>query len=152
MAFRGSGRWSRWSGGQLRVAGAAASVVAAVLQTGLWAHGVSEGCRRGSVCAGSAAEGHSRLLAEGTKEEEKREEGVAVFVFGSGREGTAEKGQLAGQIACPEPSCSWQLLPPHRRRPCQAPRAERLEGRRGTGTETFRSSSPGCGAVFLKPV
>lgn len=144
MAFRGS---ERWSGGQLRIAGAAAAVVAAVLQTGLWDHGVSEGCRRGSVCAGSAAEGHSRLLAEGTKEEEKREEGVVVLGFGRGREETAEKGQLAGQIACPEPSCSWQLLPARRRRPCLAPSAKCLEGRRMTGTERFRSSSPDCGAV-----
>lgn len=54
MAFRGAGRWSRWSRRQLRVAGAAACVVAAVLQTRLWAHGVSagEGCGRGSALLG----------------------------------------------------------------------------------------------------
>lgn len=54
VAFRSAGRWSRWSGRQLRVAGAATCVVAAVLQTRLWAHGVSEGedCARGSALLG----------------------------------------------------------------------------------------------------
>lgn len=85
MAFRGAGRWSRWSGRQLRIAEAAACVVAAVLQTCLWAHGVSEGRGRGSAGAGSAAVGHSRLLAEGTKEEEKREEDVGVLGLGGQR-------------------------------------------------------------------
>lgn len=62
----------------MRVAGAAARVVAAVLQSRLWAHGVSEGWEA-VPCAGSAAVGHSRLLAEGTKEEERRAEDVAVL-------------------------------------------------------------------------
>lgn len=43
-----------------------------------------EGCGRGSADAGSAAAGHSRLLAEGTKEEEKREDDVAVLGLGGG--------------------------------------------------------------------
>lgn len=37
------------------------------------------------------------------------------------REGTTEKGQLAGQIACPNRSCSWQLPPARRRRRCWLP-------------------------------
>lgn len=77
----------------------------------------SEGCGTGSARVGSAAAGHSRLLAEGTKEEEKREEDVAVLGPRGGREGKTEKGQLAGQIAGPQLSCSWQLLPARRRRP-----------------------------------
>ena len=44
----------------------------------------SEGCGRGSACAGSAAAGHSRLLAEGAKEEEKREEASLSSAFGEG--------------------------------------------------------------------
>lgn len=43
-----------------------------------------EGCGRGSARAGSAAVGHSRLLARGTKEEEKREEDVAGLEGGKG--------------------------------------------------------------------
>lgn len=38
-----------------------------------------EGCGRGSARAWSAAMGHPRLLAGGTKEEEKGEEDVAVL-------------------------------------------------------------------------
>lgn len=96
-----------------------------------------EGCGRGSAYAGSAAAGHSRLLAEGTKEEEKREDDVAVLGLGGRWEGTTEKGQLAGQIAFPEPSCSWQLLPARRRRRSWPPvpsfwgKAERKSGRGG---------------------
>ena len=44
----------------------------------------SEGCGRGSACAGSAAAGHSRLLAEGAKEEEKSEEASLSSAFGEG--------------------------------------------------------------------
>ena len=54
----------------------------------------SEGCGRGSACAGSAAAGHSRLLAEGTKEEERSEEASLSSAFGEGgREGGREDGE-----------------------------------------------------------
>lgn len=111
-----------------------------------------EGCGRGSACAGSAAVGHSRLLAEGTKEEEKREEDVAVLGLGGGREETTEKGQLTGQIASPKPSCSWQLLPESRRRPSWRPVPSVWERPSKTGAEEkFESSPPGCCAVLLEP-
>lgn len=42
------------------------------------------GCGRGSARAGSAAVGHSRLLARDTKEEEKAEEDVSVLEGGKG--------------------------------------------------------------------
>lgn len=102
--------------------------------------------------AGSAAVGHSRLLAAGTKEEEKREAAFAVFGLGGGREGTAEKGQAAGQIACPKART--------RRRPRRQPVARvGSAGRRGAAASgrvprplrTFRgtflsrrSRSPAC--------
>lgn len=56
-----------------------------------------KGCRRGSARAGSAAAGHSRLLAEGTKEEEKGEEDVSVLGLGGKGGGDQE---VVGQVAC----------------------------------------------------
>lgn len=82
--------------------------------------------------------GHSRLLAEGTKEEEKREEDVAVLGLGGRREGTTESGQVAGQTACPELSCSWQLLPARRSRPCWPPEYGIWERPRALRSGTFR--------------
>lgn len=85
IVFRGVGRWCRRSGRQLSVAGAAACVVAAVLQTGPWAHGVLRGLwERQCLCWVSCRAGHSRLLAEGTKEEEKSEEASLSSAFGEG--------------------------------------------------------------------
>lgn len=112
-------------------------------------------CPRGSACAGSAAVGHSRLLAEGTKEEEKREEDVAVLGFGAEGEETTE-GQLAGQIASPKPSCSCQLLSVNGRRPsappAPAPSAQRLgKAGRDRGGEAVSVLAPDCCAVFLEP-
>lgn len=60
----------------------------------------SEGCGTGSAGAGSAAAGHSRLLAEGTKEEEKREEDVAVLSLrggGVGDDGEGTTGWASSQ-------------------------------------------------------
>lgn len=106
-------------------------------------------CPRGSACAGSAAVGHSRLLAEGTKEEEKREEDVAVLGFGAEGEETTE-GQLAGQIASPKPSCSCQLLSVNGRRPSAPPPPVPSVWERpgGTGAEKQFQSSPLTVAQF----
>lgn len=67
----------------------------------------------------------------------------------SGREGgKTEKGQVAGQIAGPQSSCSWQLLPARKRRPAGPPAQSRWERRSETRVEEkFRSSALGCCAV-----
>lgn len=57
-----------------------------------------KGCGRGSARAGSAAVGHSRLLAGGTKEEEMGEEDVSVLGL-EGGEGGGDK-EVVGQVAC----------------------------------------------------
>lgn len=59
-----------------------------------------EGCGRGSASAGSAVAGHSRLLAEGTKEEEKREDDVAVLGLGGRREGGDDGEGTIGWADC----------------------------------------------------
>lgn len=123
----------------MRVAGAAACVVAAAPQTRVWAHGVSEGEGRGrgsALPAGSAAEGHPRLLAEGPKEEEAE------------REGTAEKGHSAGQMASLAPSRSRQRLAA--RGDARAGGQWRGESE-GDGDGDVWSPSPGCGAVSVEP-
>lgn len=56
------------------------------------------GCGRGSARAGSAAVGHSRLLAGGTKEVEKREEDVPVLGLEGGKGGGGQ--EVGGQVAC----------------------------------------------------
>lgn len=56
-----------------------------------------KGCGRGSARAGSAAVGHSRLLAGSTKEEEKGEEDVSVLGL-EGGEGGGDQ-EVAGQVA-----------------------------------------------------
>lgn len=57
-----------------------------------------KGCGRGSARAGSAAVGHSRLLAGGTKEEEKGEEDVSVLGLEGGKGGGDQ--EVVGQVAC----------------------------------------------------
>lgn len=56
-----------------------------------------KGCGRGSARAGSAAVGHSRLLAGSTKEEEKGEEDVSVLGLEGGEGGGDE--EVVGQMA-----------------------------------------------------
>lgn len=67
-----------------------------------------EGCGRGSARAGSAAVGHSRLLARGTKEEEKGKEGVAVLVLEGGNGGGDE--EVVEQVA--RANCWCPVAPP----------------------------------------
>lgn len=67
-----------------------------------------EGCGRGSARAGSAAVGRSRLLARGTKEEEKGEEGVAVLVLEGGNGGGDE--EVVEQVA--RANCWCPVAPP----------------------------------------
>lgn len=55
------------------------------------------GCGRGSARAGSAAVGHSRLLAGATKEVEKREEDVSVLGLEGGKGGGGQ--EVVGQVA-----------------------------------------------------
>lgn len=77
-----------------------------------------EGCGRGSARAGSAAVGHSRLLARGTKEEEKGEEGVAVLVLEGGNGGGDE--EVVEQVA--RANCWCPVAPPRRRSLVPGPR------------------------------
>ena len=54
----------------------------------------------------------------------------------SGREGgKTEKAQVAGQIAGPKPSCSWQLLPARKRRSVGPPAQRSWERRSETRVE-----------------
>jgi hypothetical protein len=93
-----------------------------------------EGCGRGSARVGSAAVGHPRLLAGGTKEEEKGEEDIAVLGLEGGRRGWGPSRAKS--------SCSWQLLP---RAAGARPGAE------APGEGEVRSSRPDCCAVPLEP-
>lgn len=115
----GVGRWSRWSGRQLRVAGAAACVVAAVPRGCPWAHGVSCGLLEAVAGWVSCSWGHSRLLAGGTKEEEKGEEDGAVLGREGGRAGPRSRGRAgvqapgaAGHRAVLAPACRALSLGP----------------------------------------
>ena len=108
----------------------------------------SEGCGRGSACAGSAAAGHSRLLAEGTKEEERSEEASLSSAFGEGgREGRRRRDKWLGKLPVLSPAAPGNccLLA---RGAGQGPQ-HRVAGRGGVkrGVEKFRSSAPGCCAV-----
>lgn len=67
--------------------------------------------------------------------------------LGGEREGTTAKGQLAGQIACREHSCSWQPLPAHGRRPRWLPVPSVRRGGGSRGGRGFGLHSAGCGAV-----
>lgn len=57
-----------------------------------------KGCGRGSARAGSAAVGHSRLLAGGTKEEEKGRRTSLSSALREGISGGNE--EVVGQVAC----------------------------------------------------
>lgn len=109
----------------------------------------SEGCGRGSACAGSAAAGHSRLLAEGTKEEEKREEDVAVLSLQGGKEGTTEKRPLVGQSAGTQPAAPGNCC---RHAGDVRPVPQYREPGKGGVEGKFRSSPLGCCAVFPQPL
>lgn len=77
-----------------------------------------EGCGRGSARAGSAAMGHPRLLAGGTKEEEKGEEDVAVLGLEGGKGGG--DGEVVKEMAGAH---CWRPVAHHRRRsPVPGPR------------------------------
>lgn len=75
------------------------------------------GCGRGSARAGSAAVGHSRLLARDTKEEEKAEEDVAVLGLEGGKGGGDEVVEQVARASCwcpvapPRPPRGRSLVP-----------------------------------------
>lgn len=83
------------------------------------------GCGRGSARAGSAAVGHSRLLARDTKEEEKAEEDVAVLGLEGGKGGGDE--EVVEQVARASCWCPVASPPPPPRRRSLVP------GPRGSG-------------------
>ena len=104
IVFRGVGRWCRRSGRQLSVAGAAACVVAAVLQTRLWAHGVFRGlwerqCLCWVSCRGS-------LPPPGWRHQRGGEErgGVAVLGLRGGREGRRRRDKWLGKLPVLSPA------------------------------------------------
>lgn len=71
-----------------------------------------EGCGRGSAYAGSAVAGHSRLLAEGTKEEE-REDDVAVLGLGGKEGGRGRRGRdnWLGKLPFRNPAAGGECSP-----------------------------------------
>lgn len=153
MAFRGAGRWSRWSGRQLRVAGAAACVVAAVLQTRLWAHGVSEGedCARGSALLGQLLWVTPASWLQAPKRRRRgRRPSLSSALEERGRERRRRDNRLG----------KWRALSPAARGNC-CPRAVTpalaAGSECGKAEETgWRSLAPppppsGCCALFLEP-
>lgn len=108
---------------------------------GLW--------ERQCLCWVSCLWGHSRLLAEGTKEEEKREEDVAVLGLGGeggdGREGTTGLANCVPQTQLLVATVARTQVTPE-----LAPNTESLERRSEPGVEKFQSPAPGCCAVFLE--
>lgn len=82
------------------------------------------GCGRGSARAGSAAVGHSRLLARDTKEEEKAEEDVAVLGLEGGKGGGDE--EVVEQVARANCWCPVAPPPPHTQEALAGPGSQRL--------------------------